>query len=274
MMGPMTTSHFVRLDQFEGPLDLLLHLVKVHELNIFDIDLHVLIVQYLDYLRMIQFRDLQDAAAFMEMAASLCGIKSRHLLPGADLGAQGGIEEDGLDSKENLQQRLFDYQTFSQAGEHLGHLQGSLESAFTGHEWRRLEEIYEGYETPLRGDVSILVILYEQMLTTLPDRRPITVQAVTEAITVEEVLEKIQHYINKLQFFLFQKLYAKFDTRYELVANILAVLQLVREGKAKVYQREWPNGPLWVYGVQVADEKVEAACVAEVEADVENEVLL
>src|SRR3989338_1297361 len=116
MMGPMTTSHFVRLDQFEGPLDLLLHLVKVHELNIFDIDLHVLIVQYLEYLRMVQFRDLQDAAAFMEMAASLCGIKSRNLLPGAEQAALGGIEEDGLDSKENLQQRLFDYQTFSQAG--------------------------------------------------------------------------------------------------------------------------------------------------------------
>lgn len=256
-MGQMTTSHFVRLDQFEGPLDLLLHLVKVHELNIFDIDLHVLIVQYLEYLRMIQFRDLSDAAAFMEMAASLCGIKSRHLLPGADQGSQAGIEEDGLSSKENLQQRLFDYQTFSQAGEHLGQLQGSLESAFTGHEWRRLEGVYEGCETLLRGDVSVLLILYEQMLTTLPDRQPITVQAMTEAITVEEVLEKIESYIKKLQFFLFQKLYAKFDTRYELVANILAVLQLVREGKAKVYQREWPHGPLWVYGMQLEEGKIE-----------------
>jgi segregation and condensation protein A len=194
MMGQMTTSHFVRLDQFEGPLDLLLHLVKMHELNIFDIDLHVLIVQYLEYLRMIQFRDLQDAAAFMEMAASLCGIKSRHLLPGADQAALGGIEENGLDSKDNLQKRLFDYQTFSQAGEHLGHLQGSLENACTGHEWRRLENVYEGYETLLRGDVSILVILYEQMLTTLPDRRPVSVKAMTEAITVEEVLEKIESY--------------------------------------------------------------------------------
>jgi chromatin segregation and condensation protein Rec8/ScpA/Scc1 (kleisin family) len=224
---------------------------------------------------MIQFRDLQDAAAFMEMAASLCGIKSRNLLPGAEQAALGGIEEDGLDSKENLQQRLFDYQTFSQAGEHLGNLQGSLESAFTGHEWRRLEDVYEGCETPLRGDVSILLILYEQMLTTLPDRRPVTVQAVTEAITVEEVLEKIQGYIEKLQFFLFQKLYAKFDTRYELVANILAVLQLVREGKAKVYQRDGANGPLWVYGVQVEEEKVEQAYENEVETvEVEREAII
>jgi segregation and condensation protein A len=247
----MTTSHFVRLDQFEGPLDLLLHLVKVHELNIFDIDLHVLIVQYLEYLRLMQFRDLQDAAAFMEMAASLCGIKSRSLLPGGDTGLYPEEVTDDLNIKENLEQRLFDYQTFSQAGEYLGVRQGDLEGAYTGHAWRHLETIYEGCENPLRGDVSILLILYEQMLTTLPDRRPITVQAVTEAITVEEIIEKIASYIESLRFFWFQKLYSQFGTRYELVANILAVLQLVREGKAKVHQREWPSGALWVYAPQV-----------------------
>ena len=86
----MVANYFVRLRSFEGPLDLLLHLIKVNELNIFDIDLTALTTQYLEYLRLIEFRDIKDAAAFLEMASSLIEIKSFQLLP---------IEEKNKDLK-------------------------------------------------------------------------------------------------------------------------------------------------------------------------------
>ena len=106
-----------KLDCFEGPLDLLVHLIREHELDIFAIDLLTLTSQYIDYLRFVRFRDLKEAAQFLEMAATLYQIKSRSLLPGKDEDAKGKEDED--DAAASLQQRLLDYEIFSGVGKYL-----------------------------------------------------------------------------------------------------------------------------------------------------------
>ena len=249
----MSSNYFVKLEQFEGPLDLLLHLIRVHELNIFQIDLFVLTSQYLDYLRLMNFRDLKDAAAFMEMAATLIEIKSSHLLPNEATGeGEDGELEEEEDPATTLQRRLFEYDTFRKAAEFLMEkpVGGGLVAG--NSEWRRIAPFYEHLESPLRGDPSTLLVLYEQMLSSLAEKRPVTVKAVTESLTVEQVINKIKEYVEKLGFIMFQKLMPKMESRYELVANILAILQLVRDRELKLYQEEM-HGPIWLYTKRLSE---------------------
>lgn len=241
----MATSYFVKLEQFEGPLDLLLHLIRVNELDIFRIDLFVLTSQYLDYLRLLKFKDLNDAAAFMEMAANLIEIKSRFLLPTEER----RLNDDEVESEDegaSLQRRLLEYDRFRRAAEYLHGVPQIGVQIQTSFEWRRLEPLYEHIEGPLRGEASTLVILYEQLLSVLTDRKPARVTAKTERVSLEEVIEKMHAFIGEARFALFQGLYANMTSRYDLVVNTLSMLQLTRDGRLNIHQEQM-MGPIWIY---------------------------
>ncbi|MEZ4742514.1 MAG: ScpA family protein [Bdellovibrionota bacterium] len=241
----MTSKYFVKLEDFEGPLDLLLHLIRVHELDIFRIDLFVLTSQYLNYLRLLKFKDLNDAASFMEMAAILIEIKSRYLLPNAD-NQQNEEEIDEEDEAASLQRRLLEYDKFRRAASFLEAMPQLGMQVQTNNEWKRLEPLYSDIEGPLRGEPATLVVMYESLLSTLSDRKPTTVTAKTERISLEEVIHKMESFIEKARFVLFQKMYAQMNSRYDLVANTLSMLQLTRDGKLNIYQEEL-MGPIWLY---------------------------
>ncbi len=120
----------VQLDVFEGPLDLLLHLVRKHELAILDIPIAFITAKYLEYLDAMHGLDIDVAGEYLLMAATLCHIKSRELLPGAEadpddvneLGEAGGLgdEDEGVDPRADLIRRLLEYQKYKEAALHLG----------------------------------------------------------------------------------------------------------------------------------------------------------
>ena len=254
----MSSSYFLKLNQFEGPLDLLLHLIRVHELDIFQIDLLQLTTQYVNFLRKVEFKDLQDASSFMDMAAALLEYKSKQLLPSEQGGAkaEGDAEEDEEDLAEALQRRLILYDSIKKAAALLAERQESRGLIQTGQEWRRLAPQFEDIEAPLRGEPSVLLILYEQMLVGLSERRPVTVKAVQESITVEEVSEKIQEKVAQRGVWLFQSGYPELKSRYELVAYVLSSLQLVRDRVLKIHQ-ELLRGPMWLYKDDLSAEQLQ-----------------
>jgi len=241
----VNSRYFLRLDHFEGPLDLLLHLIKVHEIDIFDIDIVVLSRQYLDYLRMVKFQDLNDASDFLDMAATLIEIKSRMLLPRQVFVTEDGevIEED---PRESLQARLIEYEKYRRASEHFATSPQLGVEIQTSNEWQRLEPLYEHVEAPLIGNVATLVVLYEQMLRALVERKPSKIEAKMHLVSVEEKIEELSELLKTVRFTLFQGFYSRFKSRYEVVVYILAILELSKTGRAKVYQQEL-LGPLWVY---------------------------
>jgi segregation and condensation protein A len=117
------SAYQVRLDVFEGPLDLLLHLVKKHELEIFDIPISFITEKYLEYLDLISALNLDVAGEYLLMAATLAHIKSRELLPAPPPGEAGEAEEDGdaeEDPRQELIRRLLEYQKYRQAADSLG----------------------------------------------------------------------------------------------------------------------------------------------------------
>lgn len=244
----MTSGYFLKLNQFEGPLDLLLHLVRVNEIDIFNIDIFFISNQYVEYLRLMEFDDLHDAGEFIEMAATLVEIKSKMLLPRDEL-EKGEDDGEDDDPRRTLQERLILHEKFGLVAEHLASSPQMGIQIQNNLEWKRLESLYEHIEAPLVGDPTSMIILYEQMLQSLTERKPeVKVQAKTHMLTVDQKIEEIAHLLKTVKFTLFQGFYDRFLSRYELVVYILAVLELVRWGKAKVYQQEL-NGPIWIYAV-------------------------
>ena len=241
----MTSEYFVRTNSFEGPLDLLLHLIRVHEIDIFAIDIFRLTREYLGFLRLMKFNDLQQAGEFLEMAATLVEIKARMLLPHSDKtqGEDGPVEDDPI---RTLQERLLQYETFRNVAEHFSQMPQLGVEIQTNHEWSRLEPLYEHIEAPLKGDAATLVVLYEQMLRDLVDRKKSKVSAKLNAVSLEETIEKMSAEIETSRFALFQGLYNRIQSRYELVVNIMAVLELAKMRRMKFYQQEM-FGPIWIY---------------------------
>ena len=236
---------FLKLDQFEGPLDLLLHLIKVNEIDIFNIDLLLLSNQYIRYLRHMEFSDLTDAGEFVDMAASLIEIKSKSLLPSEE--SEQSEDEEKEDPAEDLKKRLLEYEMIQRAGEFFQGMPQLGVEIQSNREWKRLLPYYDELESPLTGDPASLIILYEQILKDFAERKPgAKVQAVTHKVGITDVMNKLKNLLDTVKFTLFQAFYRDFDSRYELVVHIMAVLEMSRWGEAKLYQ-EGSEGPLWVF---------------------------
>ena len=126
-MSTSGVGYQVELDVFEGPLDLLLHLVKKHELDILDIPIAFITEKYLSYLDMMQALSLDVAGEYLLMAATLAHIKSRELLPHEpgrreeEEGEEGEEDEEEIDPREDLIRRLLEYQKYKEAAANLGH---------------------------------------------------------------------------------------------------------------------------------------------------------
>lgn len=120
-MSTNNASYNVELEVFEGPLDLLLHLVRKHELDIIDIPISFVTEKYLEYLDMMTQLNLDVAGEYLLMAATLAHIKSRELLPSTDSpDDEEGGDEEGIDPRQELIRRLLEYQKYKEVADHLG----------------------------------------------------------------------------------------------------------------------------------------------------------
>src|SRR6266566_5153095 len=145
----------IHLANFEGPLDLLLHLIKTNELNIYDIPIALITQQYLDTIQLMEELNLDVAGEFLVMAATLIHIKSKMLLPRPETAA--GVEGEEEDPRDALVRRLLEHQKFKAAAELL-HERGELRAAQWQRPDERVAEIAgEGYEPELEVDLFSLL---------------------------------------------------------------------------------------------------------------------
>jgi segregation and condensation protein A len=215
----------VVLEQFSGPLDLLLHLIRKQEINIHDIPIALITEQYLEYLRAMEELSLEIASEFIVMAATLLAIKSRMLLPRPSKAAESEGEEE--DPREELVQQLLEYERCKWAAEQLRE-RGVLQSNLFSRPPMDLSA-YVPQEPPRVEGVSIwdLVDAYRKLLLRIPSEDRVA-EIKGHVISVEERMETILARLRALRRSTFFELTQDAHTRPEVVASFLALLELMK----------------------------------------------
>lgn len=231
----MTTR--VQLEIFEGPLDLLLHLIKKNEVSITDIPIATITEQYLATLEVMQTFNLDVAGEFLVMAATLIHIKSRMLLPMAD---DEDDEEEGTDPREELVRRLLEYQRFKDAADQLERRELLTRDVF-------VRSVAPAEEIPAPGfrDVSVFELLtaLKRVLDRLP--KDAVHEVMLEKITVREKMTLLLDQLRTQRKILFESLFAEVTTRMEVVVTFLAMLELVKVRAIRIFQEE-ATGPIQI----------------------------
>ncbi len=233
-------AYSVKLSNFEGPLDLLIHLIKKHEMNIYDIPISNITRQYLDYISLMQELDLDIAGEFLVMAATLIHIKSRTLLPRPDP-TQDEPEEDPRDA---LVRRLLEHQRFKAAAEML-YERATLRSA----QWIRPDGRVAGLdggegEPELEVDLFSLMTAFKAVLQRARQRPSIPLPA--PEIPVEVRIDQLLARLSETEACGFEELFSDVSTRGGLIVTFLALLEMIRLKLIRVFQLQ-PFGPIRVY---------------------------
>ena len=232
----MTTR--VQLEIFEGPLDLLLHLIKKNEVSITDIPIATITEQYLATLEVMQTFNLDVAGEFLVMAATLIHIKSRMLLPMAD--DEDDEEEEGTDPREELVRRLLEYQRFKDAADQLERRELLTRDVF-------VRSVAPAEEIPPPGfrEVSVFELLtaLKRVLDRLP--KDVVHEVMLEKITVREKMTLLLDHLRTQGKILFDSLFAEVTTRMEVVVTFLAMLELVKVRAIRIFQEE-ATGPIQI----------------------------
>jgi len=218
----------VRLARFEGPLDLLLHLIKRDEIDIYDIPIARITEQYLGYLELMRALDLEVAGDFLVMAATLMRIKARLLLPLPP----AGEEEDEGDPREELVQRLVEYRQFKEAADTLKGRESDRRLLFD----RGMVPGEDELGPVLLAPASLFDLLdsLHRVLARLPEATVYDVQA--EVYDVEDKMALIASTVAEHGEASFTDLLAKCRARTEMIVTFMALLELIKLGKILVVQ--------------------------------------
>ena len=223
----------IRLPAFEGPMDLLLYLIRRSEVDIYDIPIEHVTEQYIEVLGSMETLDLEVAGEFFVMASTLMYIKSRMLLPKKDQGSNKDVEDDDIDPRWELVQQLLEYRKFKEAAEDIRKLILSSNDLITRIGPR---DALVAIERPLKPvDRVDLWNTFNSVLRRLAERideGQINAEQVTVADRMELVLLRIKHSRN----FLFSDLFESSTTITTIVATFLAVLELSRLDKITLKQ--------------------------------------
>jgi len=230
----MKASYPVKIEIFEGPLDLLLHLITKQEIDIYDIPIALITEQYVGYLRAMEELDLEVASEFVVMAATLMEIKARMLLPRPRPSVEDA--EGGEDPRKEIVDMLLKYRVFKEAALRLKELEGEQCRRYTRPGMAPTAVQSDGQLE--MGEVR-LVDLVERWKDLLLRRKPVTENIPRENMSVGRKMREILRKISGLAAgvaIMFSTLVRAAAGRREIVVAFLALLELVRRGKVHVKQ--------------------------------------
>ena len=223
----------IKLQGFDGPLDLLVHLIKKNQMNVYDIQISVITKQYLDYLNLMQELNLDVASEFLVMAATLIHIKSKMLLPRPETAAGDPGEEE--DPRDALVRRLLEHQQFKAAAEML-HDKELLRGAQRARPDSRIEEIAgDDYEPEIEVDLFSLLTAFKQVLERARERPP--VELPPEQISIETRIDQMLERLSETEACGFEDLFATDATRADMIVTFLAMLEMIRLKLIRVFQQ-------------------------------------
>lgn len=240
----MEDIYNIKIPVFEGPFDLLLHLIKENKLDIYDIPIALITGQYLRYIEIMKELNLEIAGEFLVTAATLIHIKSRMLLP-ADEEASAEEQED---PRLELVQRLLEYQAFKDAALGLREREEEWMNIFRREPVKEKEAETEEEGELYLFDVNLFDLLgaFKGMLDKAP---PEVVEITRETLTVKDRISLIMEMLENQDTIRFEDLFKEDRTRAQLIVTFIALLELIRLGLVRVYQ-EKDFGSIWVINPQ------------------------
>lgn len=233
-------SYRVQIQNFEGPLDLLLYLIKKNEVDIYDIPIAEITKQYLEYLEVIELFDLDLASYFVLMAATLIRVKAQMLLPKPEL------EEEIEDPREELVQRLLEYQRYKAVAFDLADLEKNQRRFFPRSYFDfGFDENLDGDEENSLRDISLfdLMAVFIEILKRIPPKSHYTVERMT--VTIEDQSSFILDYLDKHENTLFTEMFAQMKERIMLIVTFVALLELVKNKRVQINQSK-PFAEIWI----------------------------
>jgi segregation and condensation protein A len=233
----------VKLSNFEGPLDLLLHLIKKHELNIHDIPIALITAQYLEAIALMQELDLDVAGEYIVMAATLIHIKSKMLLPRPETGA-GADEAQEEDPRDALVRRLLEHQKFKAAAGLLHEREQLRAAQWLRPDGRVAATAGDEYEPELEVDLFSLLSAFQAVVQRARLRPKVLLPA--EQIPVELRIEQLLARLSETEACGFDDLFADVNDRGGLIVTFLALLEMIRLKLVRVFQ-SGSFGPIRVY---------------------------
>ena len=223
----------IKVQAFEGPLDLLVHLIKKNQMNVYDIQIAVITRQYLEYLDLMQELNLDVASEFLVMAATLIHIKSKLLLPRPETAAGDPVDDE--DPRDALVRRLLEHQKFKAAAELL-HDKETLRSAQWARPDSRIQEIAgDDYEPEIEVDLFSLLSAFKQVLERARERPPVLLPP--EEIPIETRIEQLLERLSETEACGFEDLFAADATRGDMIVTFLAMLEMIRLKLIRVFQQ-------------------------------------
>lgn len=227
----------VELDRFQGPLDLLLHLIRAQDIDIFDIPISQITSQFQAALESgIERLELDRAGEFLELAATLVRIKAQLLLPRRD------AEDWGEDPRAELVRRLLEYEFFQE----VSHVLGAAEAERRRHHGKGYVEPRQKPE-PARGELTTTMEEFLEVALSLPEPIPEpTHVAPVRVVTVEEKISAIRLHLGTVRRFLFSRLFRSWSERQHVVAALLACLELAKQQVLRLEQVTG-FGSIWIF---------------------------
>ncbi|MFH1778406.1 MAG: segregation/condensation protein A [Candidatus Omnitrophota bacterium] len=225
-------TYKIKLEVFEGPLDLLLYLIKKEEADIFDIPIAKITEQYLEYLEYMKMLDLNIAGEFIVMAATLIHIKSRMLLPPEELPPEEVEEED---PRAELVRRLIEYRKFKEAASQLAQMETNRSMVFP----RSVDEtqFIDQSEGPyFEASIFDLITAFSTVLKSIS--KEAFLEVVKDEYTVEEKVHELFHLLVEKPVLYFKEIFEKAKSKMEIIATFLALLELIRLKEVEVKQRQ------------------------------------
>ena len=233
-----SSVYAVKLPAFEGPLDLLLHLIKKSEINIYDVPISLITQQYIEYLEFMKSINLNVVGEFLVMAATLIHIKSKMLLPVTESEDQ----EDGADPREELINRLVEYRMYKDAAQQLE--KNELK-------WREVFRRSPDIPTAEKGDLDLsevslfdLLGALKDVLEKVPEKR--SMEIMIEELSVHDRMSLVLDHLEGQESISFISFFDGSHTRAEIIVTFLAILELIRLKLITVVQAD-PFGAIRIW---------------------------
>ena len=219
-------DYSIKINEFEGPLDLLLHLIKESNIDIVDIEINEITKQYLDYLNKMEELNIDVAASYLVMAAELMEIKSKSLLPTTE--EENDAEDEEIISRETLINKLIEYQKYKDMISEFKKMEENRQNIFIKSPEKISKYVDETIIANSDTSIDDLADAFKKFLERIDKEKPITTKITTKEYSVKERKATIRNILKSKKKVLFTELFEEKNTPY-IIVTFLSILEMTKE---------------------------------------------